>query len=65
MVSSPEEDEVADSGGGADKSRPIEGKKSYRAPTLTEYGSVAKLTMTKGSTQVESPSSKLKNGTCL
>jgi len=54
---------VTDSGGGADKSRPIEGKKSYRSPTLTEYGSVAKLTMVKCNTVVETPSSKSMN--CL
>ena len=35
-------------------SRPVGGpKKAYARPTLTEYGSVAKLTMTKGSTNVE------------
>ena len=28
-------------------------KKVYAPPTLTEYGSVAKLTMTKGTTQSE------------
>jgi hypothetical protein len=30
-------------------------KKTYTKPTLTEYGSVAKLTMAKGSTTVEGP----------
>jgi hypothetical protein len=30
-------------------------KKTYTKPTLTEYGSVAKLTMAKGSTLVEPP----------
>ncbi len=36
--------------------------KAYTAPTLTEYGSVAKLTMGKGSTVLESPTAKK---TCL
>lgn len=35
------------------------GKKVYTRPTLTEYGSVAKLTMVKGTTLVEiSPNKK-------
>ncbi|MCU1382700.1 MAG: hypothetical protein JWL71_1397 [Acidobacteria bacterium] len=35
------------------------GKKPYARPTLTEYGSVAKLTMLKGTTQSEiSPNKK-------
>lgn len=40
--------------------RPAGGpKKAYASPTLTEYGSVAKLTMVKGSTNVEiSPNKK-------
>ena len=34
-------------------------RKPYTPPTVTEYGSVAKLTMTKGTTQVEiSPNKK-------
>jgi hypothetical protein len=33
---------------------PAHGKK-YARPTLTEYGSVAKLTMAKGNTAVETP----------
>ena len=37
-------------------------RKPYKTPTLTEYGSVAKLTMAKGSTVLESPSAKK---TCL
>ena len=32
--------------------------KPYTAPTLTEYGSVAKLTMAKGSTTAEVPGQK-------
>ena len=45
---------------GVAASRPPDGsKKAYARPTLTEYGSVAKLTMTKGSTNVEiSPNKK-------
>ena len=54
---------MTDSGGETDDSRPSGAKKSYRSPTLTEYGSVAKLTMVKGSTQVENPSTKKKS--CL
>ena len=38
-------------------------KKAYVAPTLTECGSVAKLTMTKGTTQVEITPNKKKQ--CL
>jgi hypothetical protein len=35
-------------------------KKAYARPTLTEYGSVAKLTMAKGSTSFEiSPNKKV------
>jgi hypothetical protein len=33
-------------------------KKAYARPTLTEYGSVAKLTMTKGTTQSEITANK-------
>ncbi len=36
-----------------DKTPQDETKKPYAAPTLTEYGSVSKLTMTKGSTAWE------------
>ena len=36
---------------------PAKGKK-YSPPTLTEYGSVAKLTMAKGSTAFEFPNQK-------
>ena len=38
-------------------------KKPYTRPTLTEYGSVAKLTMTKGSTSTEISANKKKS--CL
>ena len=38
-------------------------KKAYVAPTLTECGSVAKLTMAKGTTQVEITPNKKKQ--CL
>ena len=37
--------------------QPARGKK-YSSPTLTEYGNVAKLTMTKGSTILEPPNQK-------
>ena len=38
--------------------------KRYSAPVLTEYGSVAKLTMAKGGSFFESPSAK-KSTSCL
>ncbi len=52
----------------SDTNRPDEtpqagGKKPYARPTLTEYGSVAKLTMTKGTTQTEISPNKKKS--CL
>jgi hypothetical protein len=37
--------------------QPARGKK-YASPTLTEYGSVAKLTMAKGTTTLEPPNQK-------
>jgi len=41
------------------ENRPPEtGKKAYAPPKLTEYGSVAKLTMSKGSTRFEGPGTK-------
>lgn len=40
------------------------GKKRYAAPVLTEYGSVSKLTMTKGGSFAETPTSK-KTSACL
>jgi len=39
-------------------------KKPYTRPTLTEYGSVAKLTMLKGTTTTEITANK-KRATCL
>lgn len=39
------------------------GKKTYAPPTLTEYGSVAKLTMVKGTSDVEISPNKKKH--CL
>ena len=43
---------------------PTKAKKSYAPPKLTEYGSVAKLTMAKGSTLTEIVANK-KQGGCL
>ncbi len=40
--------------------QPDGAKKPYTRPTLIEYGSVAKLTMTKGSTQTEISANKKK-----
>lgn len=48
---------------GADAPRGDGQKKVYTRPTLTEYGSVAKLTMVKGTTQVEGTPNLKK--TCL
>jgi len=40
-------------------------KKPYTQPTLTEYGSVSKLTMIKGSTNVEGGAPFSKKQNCL
>jgi len=40
-----------------EQDRPARGKR-YSTPTLTEYGSVAKLTMVKANTVVENPTQK-------
>jgi hypothetical protein len=40
-------------------------KKVYARPTLTEYGSVAKLTMAKGTTSAEGGVPNKKSGSCL
>lgn len=40
-------------------------KKAYVAPTLTECGSVAKLTMAKGTTDVEISPNKKRQPGCL
>ena len=40
-------------------------RKPYARPTLTEYGSVAKLTLVKGSTDVEGGQPATKKGGCL
>jgi hypothetical protein len=55
---------VPDSHDGSDRKAANETKKPYTAPTLTEYGSVSKLTMVKGSTVVEAGSPNKKQG-CL
>jgi hypothetical protein len=44
---------VSDQNGAAGAASPDGRKKADARPTLTEYGSVAKLTMTKGTTQSE------------
>jgi hypothetical protein len=50
---------VSDHNDAADAASPDSRKKAYTRPTLTEYGSVAKLTMAKGSTAFEiSPNKK-------
>jgi hypothetical protein len=50
---------VSDQNGAADAASADGRKKAYARPTLTEYGSVAKLTMLKGTTQSEiSPNKK-------
>ena len=51
---------MSDQNGAADGAPRHGRKKAYARPTLTEYGSVAKLTMTKGTTQSEAgaPSKK-------
>ena len=46
------------------KEAPARPKKAYVAPTLTECGSVAKLTMAKGTTDVEISPNKKRAG-CL
>ena len=48
----------------ADAGSSEEPKKPYAPPKLTEYGSVSKLTMAKGSTDVEIVPNK-KRGACL
>ncbi len=48
-----------------DESHPdLPAKKRYSQPTLTEYGSVAKLTMTKGTTTSEAGTPNIKKA-CL
>lgn len=37
----------------AGQPEPVAAKKPYSTPTLTEFGNVAKLTMAKGTTQIE------------
>jgi hypothetical protein len=46
------------------KDAAVRPKKPYTAPTLTECGSVAKLTMAKGTTDIEISPNK-KRTTCL
>jgi hypothetical protein len=45
--------EKRDAAGAKAKKAGRQSKKPYVRPTLTEYGSVSKLTMAKGSTQTE------------
>jgi hypothetical protein len=53
---------MADTDRAVDSTAGARPKKMYAAPTLTEYGSVAKLTMAKGTTLIEiTPNKK----TCL
>jgi hypothetical protein len=55
---------VAESHSRDEADPPARDKKPYAAPKLTEYGSVSKLTMAKGTTIFEAPG-QLKRGPCL